>query len=56
VKTEHKLNPLKHVRGRVEASCSCGTWFRYTDNHDGQGEERMRTKHAEHVRETRRRK
>jgi hypothetical protein len=55
VKTEHKLNPLKHQRGRVMASCSCGEWFRYTDEDEG-AHGRLQVKHAEHLREARRRK
>lgn len=52
---QHQFNPLKHVRGRIEASCSCAEWFRYTDD-DGEGETRMQLRHAEHLREVKRKK
>lgn len=55
MKTEHKLNPLQHQRGRVTASCTCGEWFRYTDD-DAAGPGKLRVKHAEHIREMRRKK
>jgi hypothetical protein len=53
VKTEHELK-LKVERGRVLGSCTCGGWYRYTED-DGHGQKRLAEKFVDHKREMRRR-